>query len=87
MNHENSFQYFSDSIIIKISKEEQDLPCVGISIFDADTYASSKPTSLVLGWLPAFHKRKADTISGVDTEVKTSQRGSVFYFVFQEFHP
>ena len=32
---------------------EQDLPCIGASIFDADTYASSKPTSL--GWLPASH--------------------------------
>ena len=37
---------------------EQDLPCIGASIFDADTYASSKPTSL--GQVTRILRRRAD---------------------------
>ena len=47
----SDIKWLSDFIFMKMIITEQDLPCIGASIFDADTYASSKPTSL--GWLPA----------------------------------
>ena len=61
---------------------EQDLPCIGASIFNADTYASSKPTSL--GY-PHPTKESWPSRSGVDAEVKTSYIDSAFLFLFFVF--